>query len=89
MRGLGASLGHILSMARGLVAAGRYVDISGLDRQVGLLCAKTLDLPPEDGRTLRPMLMALLAELDDLSDTLIEQGWKAANTDKGPQKPTS
>ena len=32
-----------------LVANGRTVDMAGLDRGVGLLCAKALDLPPEAG----------------------------------------
>ena len=32
---------------------------TGLDHQVGLLCAKSLDLPPDEGRRVRPRLIAL------------------------------
>jgi len=34
-----------LAVARRLIEAGRYVDLTGLEDQVGLLCAKALDLP--------------------------------------------
>ena len=74
VRALGVNLGHMLRMTRALVAGGRRVDIGGLERQVGLLCAKSLDLPPEDGRGLRPMLIGLLTDLDALSTTLVQQG---------------
>ena len=73
MIGLGANLGHMLRMTRALVAGGRNVDLMGLERQVGLLCAKTLDLPPEEGRAVRPVLIHLLADLDTLSNTLQQQ----------------
>jgi hypothetical protein len=69
-RGLGGDLIRLLQMTRALASVGRSVDLTGLDRQVGLLCAKALDLMPEDGRTLRPMLIGLLADLDALSATL-------------------
>lgn len=64
------SLGRTMCIARTLLEHGRTVDLAGLDRGVGLLCAKALDLPPELGRTLRPNLIALLSELDRLSDML-------------------
>ena len=64
---LGENLSQMLRMAHALVARGRNVDLTGLERQIGLLCAKTLDLPPEDGRELRPVLIHLLADLDALS----------------------
>ena len=56
-----------LSLARTLVATGRRVELVGLDRSVGFLCAKALDLPPEQGRALRAELITLLAELDSLT----------------------
>ena len=59
-----------LRMARALATAGRRIDVAGLDRLIGLLCAKSLDLPPEDGRRMRVTLIALLAEVDALSATL-------------------
>ncbi len=73
MRGLGDNLRHMLRMTRGLVASGRSVDVAGLERQIGLLCAKTLDLAPDEGRMLRPMLVGLLADLDALSSALAQQ----------------
>ena len=81
MRGLGVNLSHLLRMTRALVAGGRSVDICGLDRQIGLLCAKTLDLPPADGRVLRPMLRDLLTDLDALSVVLEQQA------DRQPRNP--
>jgi hypothetical protein len=59
-----------LRIVRGLIAGHRQVDLAGLDAMVGLLCARTLDLPPEQGRALRPRLLLLLAELDGLTGAL-------------------
>ena len=39
-----------VAIARALAGSGRRVDLAGLDQAVGLLCAKTLDLPPDQGR---------------------------------------
>jgi hypothetical protein len=69
-RSLGENLIHLLHMTRALASVGRSVDLTGLDQQIGLLCAKALDLAPEEGRALRPMLVGLLADLDGLSTTL-------------------
>ncbi len=52
-------LARTICIARALVEHGRTVDLAGLDRGVGLLCAKTLDLAPEAGRTARPHLVSL------------------------------
>ena len=56
-----------LRMARALVESRRHVDLAGLQDAVGRLCAASLDLPPEQGRALRPQLAAVLAELDALA----------------------
>lgn len=56
-----------IALARGLTAAGRHVDLAGLDGMVGLLCAKALDLPADCGRAARPVIAAVLSELDGLS----------------------
>jgi hypothetical protein len=66
VRALSDELTNIVGVARALVEAGRDVDLAGLDRQVGLLCAKTLDLPPDEGRRLRPRLIALSATVETL-----------------------
>ena len=39
--------------------------------QVGLVCAKALDLPPAEGRLMRGDLMALLARTEALSVALL------------------
>ena len=63
-------LGHTLRIARALVRAGKQVDLTGLDAEMGYVCARTLDLPPEEGRALRPELIGLRTELDALTATL-------------------
>ncbi len=61
---------RMLRLARGMVEAGRRVELEGLDQMVGRLCARCLDLPPEEGRALRPVLAALLVEIDALNASL-------------------
>ncbi len=71
LRAFADGVTQTLGVARGLVEAGRYVDLGGLEDQVGLLCAKALDLPPEEGRALRDELLALLARVEALSVALL------------------
>ncbi len=56
-----------LRVARALVQAGRQVDLAGLDAEAGRLCAACLDLTPDQGRALRPLLQAVLADLEALA----------------------
>ncbi len=67
---LAGSLTNTVRLARAMTEARRAVDLSGLEEQVGLLCAKALDLPPEQGRDFRPVLIGLLADLATLHATL-------------------
>jgi hypothetical protein len=60
----------MLRMARALVESRRAVDLNGLQDAVGRLCAATLDLPLDEGRPLRPQLVAVLAELDGLEQAI-------------------
>jgi hypothetical protein len=62
--------GHTLGIARSLVQAGKQVDLTGLDAEMGFICARALDLQPDEGRALRPHLAGLHAELDALSTAL-------------------
>lgn len=55
------------ALARALAVSGRPIDLTGLDGQVGLVCAGALDLPQEEGRALRPDLESLLAEIASLA----------------------
>ncbi len=69
--------GGLVSTARltsALVTAHRQVDLAGLDAAIGLLCAKALDLEPEQGKLLLPELDAVLDELALLSGALAEHG---------------
>ncbi len=63
-----------IGVAHALVAAGRVVDLTGLDRSVGLLCAKALDLPPNRRRDLQPHLLALRLEVETLTQALRDTG---------------
>lgn len=60
-----------LGLARALRRCGRVVDLEGLDSDLGRLCAYALDLPPEDGRSFRPRLLAIRSELDILAKTIV------------------
>ncbi|HET9018239.1 MAG TPA: hypothetical protein VFN46_01570 [Acetobacteraceae bacterium] len=60
-------LGGTLKLARALVQSGRAIDLDGLAELAGRSCAASLDLPPEQGRALRPRLVALLADVDALA----------------------
>jgi hypothetical protein len=65
---LADSVSATLRLSQALLAGRRHVDLAGLDRVVGRLCAGALDLPPEQGRTLRERLIRLHDELEKLSD---------------------
>jgi hypothetical protein len=54
--------------------------MTGFDAQVGLLCAKTLDLPIEQGRLMRAGLVRLREKLETLDTTLTEPADTAVMT---------
>ena len=64
---LATELTQTIGLACALAEAGRAIDLTGLDHRVGLLCAKSLDLPPDEGRRVRPRLIALSGAMDALS----------------------
>lgn len=64
---LSKTLHDTVNIAAGLATGGRRVDVAGLDRSVGLLCAKALDLPPTEGRAACALLFSLLNRIDALS----------------------
>ena len=59
-----------VAVAAGLAAGHRTVDLTGLDMATGALCARVLDLAPEEGRTLRPALTELDNKLQQLAAAL-------------------
>ena len=67
---LADELSRTIGLARALAQSGRTIDLAGLDTRIGLLCAKSLDLPPEEGRALRPRLIALSGSIEALSRTV-------------------
>lgn len=70
-------LTETIGIARALASSGRRVDLTGFDQQVGLLCAKALDLPPDEGRRLRTGLIVLSGALEALSRLLSMQAMPA------------
>jgi hypothetical protein len=67
---LAAGMTATIRVARALATSGRQIDLSGIERDAGLLCARVFDLPPASGRFLRPHLLALLSEHDALAAAL-------------------
>ncbi len=61
---MASRLSRTIGIARALAQNGRTVDLTGLDDGIGMLCAQTLDLPTEEGRTLLPMLADVLQQVE-------------------------
>jgi len=70
VRALAEQLTRTVTAAADLLRSGRYVDLAGLDTQVGALCARSLDLPPDEGRRVRPWLVGLSGGVEALSQAL-------------------
>jgi hypothetical protein len=60
----------MLGVARALAESVCAIDLTGFEQDVGLLCAKSLDLPPDAGREMRPHLIALSGAVEQLSRVL-------------------
>lgn len=63
-------LARTLSVARALILSGRTVDLAGIEDGIGLLCAKTLDLAPDEARAMLPTLLAMRGEVESLTAVL-------------------
>lgn len=70
VRDFARSLATAARLSVAFAQSGRAIDLAGLDDKVGLLCAKALDLSPDQGRELRADLILLRAELDGLAHVL-------------------
>ena len=64
----------LIQLARGMADAGRRVDLSGLEGLVGRLCARSLDLMPDEGRRMALLLAGLLTEFDALHGVMARRG---------------
>lgn len=67
---LADQVGRMMAVATALLDQGRRVDLAGLEDRVGTLCAQALDLPPAQGRLLRPRLQALWTACSRLENAL-------------------
>jgi hypothetical protein len=67
---LAERLSRTAAVARALIMAGRTVDLAGIEDGIGLLCAKSLDLPRENAREILPAMHALLAQLASLTTAI-------------------
>ena len=65
-RALAASAERTLNLSHVFAESGRQIDLTGLDLWIGRLTASVLDLDPQDGQRMRPVLECLLAGLDRL-----------------------
>lgn len=59
-----------LHLAVALAETGRRIDLTGLERVVGQLCARVVDLDPTQGRDFLPRLEAMVGQLDALQSRL-------------------
>ena len=71
--GLAERLTRTLAVARALVMAGRPLDLTGFDDGIGMLCAQTLDLPTEDARAMRPVLLGLMENVNQLAEIFTQK----------------
>jgi hypothetical protein len=74
VRAYAEQLTKLVDFTRALVDANRKVDLTGLECEIGLLCAKSLDLPPDEGRRIRPRLLALFGSVEGLSRAFCAHG---------------
>jgi hypothetical protein len=65
-----ATLDGTLAMARALVEAGRRIELDGLENDAAALCAALMLLSPEAARELRPALIGLRRQVDELAISL-------------------
>lgn len=70
MRAAAEALLVTVGLARELAVSGERIDLTGLDNQVGQLCAGVLDLPLVAGRGLRAAMIRLGQETEALSVAL-------------------
>ena len=52
------------------ILGGTMVDLSGLDKDVTVICQKALTLPPEEAREIQPLMAAMIGNLEKVSIAL-------------------
>jgi hypothetical protein len=71
---LAERLTRTLGVARALIISGRTVDMNGIQDGIGVLCAKTLDLPHDQARDMLPALHEIAAQVESLAAVLHPPG---------------
>lgn len=61
---------RLIRVARTLAESARAINLDGLQQQVGLLCAKALDLPPKQTGFAKLELRRLVQRIDALKHTI-------------------
>ncbi len=67
---LASRLARTIGLARALVQGGRQLDLTGIDDGIGVLCAQTLDLPPDQAQMMLPLLWDMRTQIDSLTAAL-------------------
>lgn len=52
------------------VRAGKMADLSGMDREVAVICNKAVSLPPDQARDIQPLMAEMIGNLERLSTAL-------------------
>ena len=60
-------LGSIVTAARGFVADGKVVDLVPLEQEIKRICDRITTLPADQNAPLRPVMVALIDDLDKLA----------------------
>ncbi len=60
-------LGSIVTAARGFVADGKVVDMAPLEQEIKRICGSITALPADQNAPLRPVMVALIDDLDKLA----------------------
>ena len=69
---------NVVNEARLAVERGNDVDLSGLEREVEGICVGLAEIPPGSAAGLKPALVALVDDLDKLTETLSQAHGKLA-----------
>ncbi len=60
-------LGSIVTAARGFVADGKVVDLAPLEQEIKRICGSITALPADQNAPLKPVMVALIDDLDKLA----------------------
>jgi len=61
------TLNEFILKSEDTVRGGKMVDLSGLDKDVAVICTKAVSLPPEQARDVQPIMAELIGNLERLS----------------------